>query len=566
MRRFGSSFLNRRVSSLCGARFFSVLGEGNHNVLDSGIDASTPEFQENAKRMTDLVSELKGHVNETIQGGGSKQRELHESRGKLFVRDRINLLLDPGSPFLELSQLAGFQLYGKDSCGGGGVVTGIGSIHGTACMIVANDATVKGGAYYPITVKKHLRAQKIALQNRLPCVYLVDSGGANLTLQAEIFPDESHFGRIFFNQAQMSAARIPQIATVMGSCTAGGAYVPCMSDEAIIVKGNGTIFLGGPPLVYAATGEEITAEELGGADVHCRHSGVTDHYAETDEHAIYLTRRAIENLNLPKTHPFGVSDATADPIEEPLYPASGLMGIVPDMSSEVVKSFDVRAILAHILDGSRFDEFKKLYGETIVCGFGKLYGQRVGIVANNGIIFSESALKATHFIELCAQRKVPLLFIQNITGFMVGKKYEEGGIAKNGSKMVHAVSNAAVPKLTLIVGGSYGAGNYGMCGRAYDPRFLYMWPSGRISVMGGNQAAMVLSLVGMKGKPEAEINAFKATVKAKYEKEGSCYYSSARLWDDGVIEPMRTREVLGLSLCAAMNAPLQDTTYGVFRM
>jgi 3-methylcrotonyl-CoA carboxylase beta subunit len=521
---------------------------------------------ENTTRMQGLVKELKQLVKETAEGGGAKQRKLHESRGKLFVRDRIDLLLDPGSPFLELSQLAGHKLYEKDSCGGGGVVTGIGSVHGTACMIVANDATVKGGAYYPITVKKHLRAQKIALQNRLPCIYLVDSGGANLNQQADIFPDEQHFGRIFFNQAQMSAARIPQIATVMGSCTAGGAYVPCMADEAIIVKGNGTIFLGGPPLVYAATGEEITAEELGGADVHCRASGVTDHCAENDQHAIYLTRRAVANLNLPKTGGALASNETSGVIEEPLYPASGLYGIVPDMAAEVVKSFDVRAILAHILDGSRFDEFKKLYGDTMVCGFGKLYGHNVGIVANNGIIFSESALKATHFIELCAQRHIPLIFVQNITGFMVGKKYEEGGIAKNGSKMVHAVSNAAVPKLTLIVGGSYGAGNYGMCGRAYDPRFLFMWPSGRISVMGGNQAAMVLSLVGMKGKPEAEIAAFKASVKAKYEKEGSCYYSTARLWDDGVIDPINTRQALGISLCAALNAPVPDTTYGVFRM
>eukprot|EP00744_Colponema_vietnamica_P017281 GILI01024276.1.p1 GENE.GILI01024276.1~~GILI01024276.1.p1 ORF type:complete len:538 (-),score=156.18 GILI01024276.1:189-1649(-) len=485
------------------------------------------------------------------------------------------------SPFLELSQLAGHELYGQNEpCAGGGVITGIGIINGIRAMIVANDATVKGGTYSPITVKKHLRAQKIAEQNHLPCVYLVDSGGANLHYQADVFPDEQHFGRIFFNQASMSAKKIPQIAVVMGSCTAGGAYVPCMADESIIVRRTGTIFLGGPQLVFAATGEEVTAENLGGADVHCRSSGVTDHYATDDLHALYLCRRAFANLNQREKHLAANPTATSAlaPVGEtttaitktwadPLYDAKEIGGFIPDMTAEVVKNFDVRAIISRIVDGSVFDEFKSLYGDTIVCGFAEVQGMKVGIVANNGILFSEAALKATHFIELCSQRDIPLLFLQNITGFMVGKKYEETGIAKNGAKMVTAVSTTKVPKITVIIGGSYGAGNYGMCGRAFDPRFLFMWPNARISVMGGNQAATVLALTNrhVKNDPAAEA-AFKSKVKARYEHEGSCYYSTARLWDDGVIPPESTREVVAQALRATRLAPREDTHFGLFRM
>lgn len=498
-------------------------------------------------------------VSEIAKGGDPATRKRHEGRNKLFVRDRIDKLLDVGSPFLELSALAGYNLYDGDSPAAGGIVTGIGRVNGVHCMIIANDATVKGGTYYPITVKKHLRAQKIAEQNRLPCIYLVDSGGANLPYQAEVFPDEMHFGRIFYNQAQMSAKGIPQVAVVLGSCTAGGAYVPSMADESVIVRHNGTIFLGGPPLVKAATGEDVTPEELGGADVHCRTSGVVDHYATDDLHALYIARRIVANLNLPTIPEAG--DA-----EEPCYDPSDVMAFVPDTNAEVKKSFDVRAVIARIVDGSRFDEFKKLYGDTVVTGFARLYGHSIGIVANNGILYSESALKATHFIELCCQRNIPLLFLQNITGFMVGKHYEETGIAKNGAKLVMAVSCATVPKFTVIIGGSYGAGNYGMCGRAFEPRFLFSWPNSRISVMGGSQAAAVLTLTGMQGRTPEEVAEFQQRIKAKYDEEGSCYYSSARLWDDGVIDPRDTRRVLGLAMAATRQAPVEPTKFGVFRM
>ncbi|KAK7194128.1 3-methylcrotonoyl-CoA carboxylase beta subunit [Novymonas esmeraldas] len=491
----------------------------------------------------------------------SRVRQLHVSRGKMLARERIERLVDPGTRFLELSQLAGWDLYWDDKkkeyerCYSGGMVTGIGIVNGVRCMLVANDATVKGGTYYPITVKKHLRAQKIAEQNHLPCIYLVDSGGANLGRQDDVFADEQHFGHIFFNEANMSAKSISQIAVVMGSCTAGGAYVPAMADEAIIVARNGTIFLGGPPLVFAATGEVVTTQDLGGADVHCRISGVTDHYATDDLHALYLARRAVANLNLrehnEQQNPTGVRP------EPPLYDPKELGGFIPDMLAEVVKSFDVRAVIARLVDGSRFDEFKALYGTTLVCGFAHIEGMQVGIIANNGILYSESAVKGAHFIRLCTQRKVPLLFLQNITGFMVGKKYEEGGIARNGARLVTAVSTAPVPKITVLIGGSYGAGNYGMCGRAFEPRFLFMWPNARISVMGGTQAATVLALTNrnLKNASEAEVNAFKDKVKRKYEREGSCYYSTARLWDDGVIAPEDTRVVVAEALRVARLAP-----------
>jgi len=532
-------------------------------VLDYPLCSVTEEFQENARRMEGLVSELRSISHTIAQGGGPQARERHEKRGKLFVRDRIDNLLDPGSPFLELSALAGYNMYDGDSPPAGGIVTGIGLVHGVQCMIVANDATVKGGSYYPITVKKHLRAQKIAEQNHLPCIYLVDSGGANLPYQADVFPDEMHFGRIFYNQAQMSSKDIAQIAVVMGSCTAGGAYIPSMADESIIVKKNGTIFLGGPPLVKAATGEDVTAEELGGADVHCRTSGVTDHYATDDLHALYLARRVVANLNLPRRSL--TTSSSAEP-EEPVFDPAEIISFLPDTSAEVMKPFDVRAIIARIVDGSRFDEFKKFYGETIVTGFARLYGQPVGIVANNGILYSESAMKATHFIELCCQRNIPLIFLQNITGFMVGKHYEETGIAKNGAKLVTAVSSANVPKFTVLIGGSYGAGNYGMCGRAFEPRFLFSWPNAKISVMGGTQAATVLTLTGVQDKSPEEVERFKACIKAKYDEEGSCYFSSARLWDDGVIDPRDTRKVLGLALAATQQTSIKPTRFGVFRM
>ncbi|TCJ16160.1 methylcrotonoyl-CoA carboxylase [Rubrobacter taiwanensis] len=528
--------------------------------IRSYVDPRSGEFRSNAGAYEELLEELRARTREVRQGGPGKARARHRERNKLLVRDRIELLLDPGTPFLELSPLAAYGLYGGE-VPAAGMVTGIGRVAGRECMIVANDATVKGGTYYPMTVKKHLRAQEIAEQNRLPCIYLVDSGGAYLPLQDEVFPDRDHFGRIFYNQARMSAKGIPQIAAVMGSCTAGGAYVPAMSDEVVIVKGNGTIFLGGPPLVKAATGEEVTAEELGGAEVHTRISGVADHYAENDEHALAIVRQIVENLNTRKEWPWEMAEP-----EEPLYDAREIYGIIP---RDPRKSYDVREIIARIVDGSRMHEFKPLYGETLVCGFARIMGIPVGIIANNGILFSESALKGTHFIELCSSRKIPLIFLQNITGFMVGKEYENGGIAKDGAKMVMAVANARVPRFTVIIGGSFGAGNYAMCGRGYSPRLLFMWPNARISVMGGQQAANVLLQVrldrGEEMSPE-EQEEFKRPILEKYEREGNPYHSTARLWDDGVIDPADTRMVLALGLSAAANAPVEDTTYGVFRM
>lgn len=565
---------NIQRSSMHSVKSFSSVtaAEKKANILNGAIDTNCEEYKINFEHNTNVIKELKDTIEQIRLGGGQKARDLHIQRKKLLPRDRINELIDPGTSFLEFSQLAGYELYGKDKVPAGGIITGIGTIHGQQCVIVANDATVKGGTYYPITVKKHLRAQDIAMQNRLPCIYIADSGGANLEHQAEVFPDKLHFGRIFFNQATMSANGIPQIAVVMGKCTAGGAYVPAMADESIIVKDNGTIYLGGPPLVKAATGEIVTDEELGGADVHCRQSGVTDHYANDEHHALYLCRRIVANLNMPqynldrKINMLNLAD-----VEEPRFSADEIPGILP---KDTKKTFDVRKIIARIVDGSRFDEFKALYGTTLVTGFAKIYGQPVGIIANNGILFSESALKAAHFIELCTQRAIPLVFLQNITGFMVGKAYETGGIAKAGAKMVMAVSNAQVPKFTVLIGGSFGAGNYGMCGRAYDPRFLYMWPNSRISVMGGEQAASVLTQVkheGMKkvGKewPQEELEKYQQGLRDKYEHEGSPYYSSARLWDDGVIDPAQTRQVLGLSLAATNNAPTTSPTqFGVFRM
>ena len=499
--------------------------------------------------MGQLVAELRERTAQVAQGGGEKAVERHRSRGKLTARERIDRLVDPGSAFLELSALAAWAVY-DGQAPSAGIVTGIGVIEGRECVLIANDATVKGGTYFPLTVKKHLRAQEIADQNHLPCVYLVDSGGAFLPLQAEVFPDRDHFGRIFFNQARLSAKGIPQIASVMGSCTAGGAYVPAMSDETIIVKGTGTIFIGGPPLVKAATGQDVTAEELGGADVHTRLSGVADHYATSDEHALALVRQIVRNLNpAPKQPPWDVL-----PPEEPAADAGELYGLIPDDYRE---PFDPRELIARIVDANRFDEFKALYGETLVCGFAHIEGFPVGILANNGVLFAESAQKGAHFIELACKRKIPLVFLQNITGFMVGKEYEAGGIARDGAKLVTAVACAEVPKFTVIVGGSFGAGNYGMCGRAYSPRQLWMWPNARISVMGGEQAATVLTMVG-DADPEA--------IRAKYEEEGNPYYSTARLWDDGIIDPLDTRRVLALGISAALNAPIPETTFGVFRM
>jgi 3-methylcrotonyl-CoA carboxylase beta subunit len=534
------------------------------NRLQSKIDTKSAAFAKNKENMEKLVRDLKDKVAAVEMGGGEKARARHTERGKLLPRDRVNRLLDAGSPFLELSQLAAHGVY-EDDIPAAGIITGIGRVMGQECMIVCNDATVKGGTYYPLTVKKHLRAQEIAAQNNLPCIYLVDSGGANLPNQDEVFPDRDHFGRIFYNQANMSAARIPQIAAVMGSCTAGGAYIPAMCDESIIVKEQGTIFLAGPPLVKAATGEEVTAEDLGGGDVHTRISGVADHLADNDDHALALVRRAVANLNRVKSHKLAVKDSA-----EPVYDAAELHGIIPP---DLRTPFDVHDVIARLVDGSEFDEFKKRYGTTLVCGFAHIYGMPVGIVANNGVLFSESALKGTHFIELCNQRGIPLVFLQNITGFMVGRKYESGGIAKDGAKMVTAVSNSRVPKFTVIIGGSFGAGNYGMCGRAFNPRFLWMWPNARISVMGGEQAAGVMATVtkakmerdGQKWSDKDE-EALKAPIREKYEKEGHPYYASARLWDDGVIDPADTRKVLGLAISAALNAPVEETTYGVFRM
>ncbi|MDR3607417.1 MAG: carboxyl transferase domain-containing protein [Oligoflexia bacterium] len=534
------------------------------SILKSQIQTSSEEFKSNRAHHQKLNQELAERLAEAAEGGGREAREKHEKRGKLYVRDRIQKLIDPGTTFLELSALAAYGMY-DGAAPSAGVVTGIGVIQGREAMIIANDATVKGGTYFPMTVKKHLRAQEIARENRLPCVYLVDSGGAFLPMQADVFPDREHFGRIFYNQAQMSAMGIPQIAAVMGSCTAGGAYVPAMSDETIIVRKQGTIFLGGPPLVRAATGEIVTAEDLGGGDVHCRTSGVTDHLAEDDEHALEIVREIMLHLGPKPALP-----VERMPVEEPLYDPAEISGILP---TELRKPVDVREIIARLVDGSRFHEFKPLYGTTLVTGFAHIFGYPIGIIGNNGILFSESALKAAHFIELCCQRKIPLLFLQNITGFMVGKKYEQGGIAKDGAKMVTAVSNAQVPKFTVIVGGSFGAGNYGMCGRAFQPRFLWMWPNARISVMGGEQAAGVLSQVKTdqleaQGKKlsAAEIEKIQAPIREQYEREGSPYTSTSRLWDDGIISPERTREHLALALAATMNAPIPNTEFGVFRM
>jgi len=525
-------------------------------------------FDENAAQMRALVDDLKNKIAVISQGGGQKAIDRHVARGKLLPRDRIQNLLDPGAAFLELSALAGYEVY-KDDVPAAGIITGIGRVAGRECVIICNDATVKGGTYYPLTVKKHLRAQEIAAQNNLPCIYLVDSGGANLPQQDEVFPDKEHFGRIFYNQANMSAKGIPQIAVVMGSCTAGGAYVPAMSDESIIVKDQGTIFLAGPPLVKAATGEEVTAEDLGGGDVHTRISGVADHLAENDRHALEIARSCVSNLG-KRPASVGGGDALNQNWQEPLYAPENIYGHIP---KDLKSPLEVRDIIAHITDGSEFHEFKKRYGTTLVTGFAKLYGMDVGIVANNGVLFSESALKGTHFIELCSQRKIPLVFLQNITGFMVGKKFEQGGIAKDGAKMVMAVSCAKVPKLTVVIGGSFGAGNYGMCGRAFDPRFMWMWPNARISVMGGEQAAGVLATV-TRSKMERDgktwsakdEETFKAPIREKYEKEGHPYYASARLWDDGVIDPADTRRMLGLGLAASLNAPIEPTNFGVFRM
>ncbi|SDF98027.1 3-methylcrotonyl-CoA carboxylase beta subunit [Limimonas halophila] len=533
-------------------------------VIRSAVDTTSESFRENADAMGALVSDLRAHVQRVKQGGGERARQRHVARDKLLPRDRLRVLLDTAAPFLEFSQLAAHNVY-ADDVPGAGIITGIGRIAGQECVVVANDATVKGGTYYPLTVKKHLRAQEIARQNHLPCVYLVDSGGANLPQQDEVFPDRDDFGRIFFNQATMSAEGIPQIAVVMGSCTAGGAYVPAMADESIIVKEQGTIFLGGPPLVKAATGEVVSAEELGGADVHARTSGVTDHYALNDAHALGTARRIVGDLNRRKQH-----DLAVQPPKPPRHDPQELHGVVP---TDLAHAFEVREVIARIVDDSELDEFKALYGTSLVTGFARLHGYPVGIVANNGVLFSQSALKGAHFVELCCQRGIPLIFLQNITGFMVGRSYEAGGIAKDGAKLVTAVANASVPKLTVIIGGSFGAGNYGMCGRAYDPRFLWMWPNARISVMGGQQAANVLAEVrreslerrGESWSPEDE-EAFKAPIREQYERQGHPYYASARLWDDGIIDPADTRTVLALGLSAALNAPAQPTKHGVFRM
>jgi 3-methylcrotonyl-CoA carboxylase beta subunit/propionyl-CoA carboxylase len=532
--------------------------------LETHVDTASPEFRDNRSRMAALVVELRERLAVARQGGGPTYLDRHRALGKLPVRERIEGLLDPGSPFLELSPLAAWQAYEED-VPGAGLVTGIGRVSGREVLVVANDATVKGGTYFPLTVKKHLRAQQVALENRLPCVYLVDSGGAYLPLQAEVFPDREHFGRIFFNQARMSAAGIPQIAVVMGSCTAGGAYVPAMSDEAIIVKGTGTIFLGGPPLVKAATGEEVSAEDLGGADVHTRLSGVADYFADDDAHALHLARTVISTLTGAKSLP---ADMAAP--EDPAYDPSELYGIV---GTDLRKPYDVREVIARMVDGSRFDEFKERYGTTLVTGFARVHGFLVGIVASNGVLFSESALKGAHFIQLCNLRGIPLVFLQNITGFIVGREYERAGIAKDGAKLVHAVANSVVPRFTVVIGGSFGAGNYGMCGRAYDPRLLWTWPNARTSVMGGEQAAGVLVTVkrDQLARQDRELDAegeraIREPIVEKYEREGSPYYSTARLWDDGILDPVETRQALALGLSAAANAPLAPPAFGVFRM
>jgi 3-methylcrotonyl-CoA carboxylase beta subunit len=532
--------------------------------IETQLNIRSEEFTANAAHMQGLVDDLRAVVSRIGEGGGKKYQQRHHERGKLLARERVDALLDPGSPFLELSQLAAWEVY-DDYVPAAGIVCGIGRVAGQECVVVANDATVKGGTYYPLTVKKHLRAQSIAEQNNLPCIYLVDSGGAYLPRQDEVFPDRDHFGRIFYNQANMSAQNIPQIAAVMGSCTAGGAYVPAMADESIIVKEQGTIFLGGPPLVRAATGEVVSAEELGGADVHARKSGVSDHYAQNDHHALKLVRRAVNRLNRVKPVCLDVRE-----VKEPLYDPREIYGLIP---RDARKPYDVREVIARIVDASDFDEFKALYGSTLVCGFARIHGYPVGILANNGILFGESAQKGAHFVELCGQRRIPLVFLQNITGFMVGKQYEADGIAKHGAKMVTAVASVQVPKFTVIIGNSYGAGNYGMCGRAYDPRFLFTWPNSRISVMGGEQAAGVLAQVKRDQKDRAgedwtvEDEAdFRQPILDTYERQGHPYYASARLWDDGVIDPAQTRQVLGLAISAALNKPIGETRFGVFRM
>ena len=532
--------------------------------IHSKLNPRSDDFKANAAAMRAVVDDLRAQVGKVAEGGGAAARAKHEARGKLLPRERVGRLLDPGTPFLEVGQLAAHGMYDGDAPSAG-VITGVGRIAGVECMVVANDATVKGGTYYPMTVKKHLRAQEIAEQNHLPCVYLVDSGGAFLPRQDEVFPDRDHFGRIFYNQANMSAKAIPQIAVVMGSCTAGGAYVPAMSDETIIVRNQGTIFFGGPPLVKAATGEVVTSEDLGGGDVHTRVSGVADHLAENDSHALSIARHIVANLNRSKPNTVAFA-----PSEEPAYDPAEIYGVIP---ADTKKPYDVREIVARVVDGSRLDEFKARYGATLVTGFAHLYGMPVGIIANNGILFGESAQKGAHFIELCAQRGVPLVFLQNITGFMVGRKAENGGIAKDGAKMVTAVATARVPKVTMLIGGSFGAGNYGMCGRAYSPRFLWMWPNARISVMGGEQAASVLATVRRDGVEARggswsadEEAAFKAPIRAQYDHQGHPYYATARLWDDGIVDPAQTRRVLGLSLSAALNAPIEPTRFGLFRM
>jgi 3-methylcrotonyl-CoA carboxylase beta subunit len=526
-------------------------------VLRTRLNPRSEEFRANAERMRGLVADLRDKVAQAALGGPEEARARHAARGKLLPRERVRTLLDPGSPFLEIGQLAAYGMYGGD-VHSASMICGVGRVAGRECAIVANDATIKGGTYYPMTVKKHLRTQEIAAQNRLPCIYLVDSGGGFLPEQDNVFPDREHFGRIFYNIANLSAAGIPQIAVVMGSCTAGGAYVPAMADESIIVKGQGTIFLGGPPLVKAATGEEVTPEELGGAEVHTRVSGVADHYAQNDAHALAICRRIVANLNTRKH----VTLDVRSPVE-PLYPAEEIYGVIP---AEVRKPYDVREVIARVADGSELDEFKQNYGTTLVTGFARLHGYPVAILANNGILYSESSLKAAHFIELACQRGIPLLFLQNIAGYMVGKKYEAGGIAKDGAKMVTAVATARVPKLTMILGGSFGAGNYGMCGRAYSPRFLWMWPNARISIMGGEQAASVLATVRGEFRSRADEEAFKNPIREQYERQGHPYYSSARLWDDGVVDPADTRRLLALALSAALNAPIEPTKFGVFRM
>jgi len=532
--------------------------------IESRLNTRSDEFAANAQAMAALVEDLRRRVEQASQGGGEAARAKHAARGKLLPRERVDQLLDPGTPFLELSQLAAWDMYGNEAPSAG-IITGVGRVAGVECAIVCNDATVKGGTYFPMTVKKHLRAQEVAQQNRLPCIYLVDSGGANLPNQDDVFPDRDHFGRIFFNQANLSAAGIPQIAVVMGSCTAGGAYVPAMSDESIIVKNQGTIFLGGPPLVKAATGEDVTAEDLGGGDVHTRLSGVSDWLAQDDAHALALARRIVGNLNWRKPQQLDVREPVA-----PAYDPRELYGILP---TDTRKPYDVREVIARIVDGSGLDEWKARYATTLVTGFARIHGMPIGIIANNGILFSESALKAAHFIELCCQRRIPLLFLQNISGFMVGRKYENEGIARNGAKMVTAVATAQVPKFTVIIGGSFGAGNYGMCGRAYAPRFLWMWPNARISVMGGEQAASVLATVRRDGIESRggswsaqDEQAFKAPLLAQYEHQGHPYYASARLWDDGVIDPADTRRVLALAMSASLNMPIPDTKFGIFRM